>query len=148
MVSMTHMVGTGGIIQLMPSSAGAEPKWSNITHPLFSWYFNVTILLFFCSGGLKALRRGGCLVYTTSTLSPNQNDEVVETALRRLHQDPEVDSEFAVCDLESLATDFYEAKILRFARGQCKYGQLVIPFLPNNYGPVYTCKLKRLQWID
>lgn len=92
--------------------------------------------------GLMMLKPGGVLVYSTCTLSPVQNDGVVHMALRSLWEDTTLD--FEVCDLTEAA------KPLRFlckmygSQDGMKYGQMVVPFLPNNFGPMYFAKIRRL----
>lgn len=88
--------------------------------------------------GLKALKPGGSLVYSTCSMSPIQNDGVVHMALSRLST--ECDAEFIVGDLTDA---FYPLRNIFQFSDTCRYGQLVIPFLPLNYGPMYIAKITR-----
>lgn len=89
---------------------------------------------------LRCLSPGGSLVYSTCTLSPIQNDGVVHMALQHLWETTSM--EFVVVDL---AQPFAPLKgVFRFFP-DTKYGQAVLPFLPNNYGPMYICKLERVR---
>lgn len=90
-----------------------------------------------CSA-LKALKPGGSLVYSTCSLSPIQNDGVVHMALAQLST--ECSSEFIVNDLKE---SFYPLRNMFQFSDNCKYGQLVVPFLPLNYGPMYIAKITK-----
>ncbi|XP_054712696.1 5-methylcytosine rRNA methyltransferase nsun-4-like [Uloborus diversus] len=87
---------------------------------------------------LKALKPGGSLVYSTCSLSPVQNDGVVHMALSNLYS--ESPFEFIIQDLSEAFSPL--RKLFQFS-DVCKYGQLVVPFLPLNYGPMYIAKIKR-----
>ncbi|KAK3096778.1 hypothetical protein FSP39_003221 [Pinctada imbricata] len=90
--------------------------------------------------GIKACSPGGSVVYSTCTLSPAQNDGVVQAACEYIWKETDID--IAVVDL-----DFIPAicgDIFKFYKG-CRYGQLVIPSLSCNFGPMYFCKIKRLN---
>ncbi|GFU42121.1 hypothetical protein NPIL_351961 [Nephila pilipes] len=89
---------------------------------------------------LKALKVGGSLVYSTCTLSPIQNDGVVHMALSNLST--ESPFEFSVQDL---STAFFPLRKMFQFSDNCVYGQLVIPFLPLNYGPMYISKITRTK---
>ncbi|GIX83825.1 hypothetical protein CEXT_337321 [Caerostris extrusa] len=92
------------------------------------------------STALKALKVGGSLVYSTCTLSPIQNDGVVHMSLSNLSI--ESSHEFQVQDL---STAFFPLRKMFQFSYNCLYGQLVIPFLPLNYGPMYICKITRTK---
>ena len=92
--------------------------------------------------GLKHLAPGGSLVYSTCTLSPVQNDGVVHKVLTELWE--ETNLNFEVADLDLAVKPFkFMFKIFGQREG-VKYGQLVVPFLPNNFGPMYFCKINRV----
>lgn len=89
--------------------------------------------------GLRSLKLGGSLVYSTCSLSPVQNDSVVQNALLRLEKNTSL--RFEIRRLK---------ETIRPLRGLIRlhhfnYGEQVIPFLPSNAGPLYICKLVRLQ---
>ncbi|XP_076337663.1 5-methylcytosine rRNA methyltransferase l(2)10685 isoform X2 [Tachypleus tridentatus] len=88
--------------------------------------------------GLKSLKPGGSLVYSTCSLSPIQNDGVVNMALLNMYETTNL--KFCVKDLGNTFRPFHS--VFRFSF-TCKYGQLVVPFLPQNFGPMYICKIER-----
>jgi len=92
--------------------------------------------------GLKHLAPGGSLVYSTCTLSPVQNDGVVNKVLTELWEETSLN--FEVADLDLAMKPFkFMCKIFGRKEG-VKFGQLVVPFLPNNFGPMYFCKINRV----
>ncbi|XP_053664985.1 5-methylcytosine rRNA methyltransferase NSUN4 [Anopheles marshallii] len=89
---------------------------------------------------LKLLRPGGTLVYSTCSLSPVQNDGVVHMALSNVFSDTGLT--FTIKDLSLMMQPLQD--IFKFANpSTLKYGQLVLPFLPANFGPMYICKIVR-----
>ncbi|XP_077540630.1 5-methylcytosine rRNA methyltransferase l(2)10685 [Haemaphysalis longicornis] len=87
---------------------------------------------------LPLLRPGGSLVYSTCALSPVQNDGVVHMALQQLWQ--QSSARYALVDL----SETFAPLPFRFFGG-CRYGQLALPFLPNNVGPLYVARIERLR---
>ncbi|KAK3513387.1 hypothetical protein QTP70_014215 [Hemibagrus guttatus] len=90
--------------------------------------------------GLRATRRGGELVYSTCSLSQLQNECVVQQALSLAQQ--EMDITVQVQDLSSFTRLFSDT--FRFAP-QPALGELVLPHLCANFGPIYLCKLLRVS---
>lgn len=90
---------------------------------------------------IETVRVGGTVVYSTCTLSPIQNDGVVHMALRRIWE--ETDIKMVVKDLRSLVAPFFDFMWMSKDIG-LKYGQLVMPSISNNYGPLYVAKLVRI----
>ncbi|XP_063917405.1 5-methylcytosine rRNA methyltransferase NSUN4 isoform X1 [Zophobas morio] len=91
---------------------------------------------------LKLVKKGGIVVYSTCSLSPIQNDGVVHMALKNLWEETEID--VVVVDLSpALLQTRHVFKLA--SKKIMKYGHLVVPYLPQNYGPTYFCKLKRIN---
>uniref|UniRef100_A0A1B0BDS8 NOL1/NOP2/Sun domain family member 4 n=1 Tax=Glossina palpalis gambiensis TaxID=67801 RepID=A0A1B0BDS8_9MUSC len=89
---------------------------------------------------LRLLKPGGNLIYSTCSLSPIQNDGVVHMAMQKVFND--FGLTFTIKDLSSLIHLFSD--IYRFERPKgLKYGQMVIPYLPANFGPMYFSKITR-----
>ena len=95
------------------------------------------------SHGILACRPEGIIVYSTCTLSPVQNDGVIQATLERIWTNTKI--ELAVIDIGHLADTFRE--IYNFA-DNTRFGQLVIPNVAANFGPMYICKLKRINQIQ
>lgn len=91
---------------------------------------------------LRLVKVGGTVVYSTCSLSPIQNDGVVHTALRKIWEETSI--KIIVKDLSrALEPGKY---MFRFGDpGTLKYGHIVLPYLPANFGPMYFCKLVRTQ---
>lgn len=92
--------------------------------------------------GLLQLAPGGSLVYSTCTLSPVQNDGVVARVLGQIWEETNLD--FEVADLSMAVKPFRFLCKLHGRKEGVKYGQMVVPFLPNNFGPMYFCKINRV----
>ena len=97
------------------------------------------MFLIIYSAGILACKPGGSIVYSTCTLSMAQNDGVVKQALEHLWLTSSVS--VAVVDTEPLCTTFSD--VFKFYK--CQFGQLVLPNLTANFGPIYFCKLQRLS---
>lgn len=92
------------------------------------------------SAGIRSCKPGGSIVYSTCTLAAVQNDGVIQAAVEELWETSDVD--VVVEDLKSIADTF--ASVFSF-HSHTKFGQLVLPSLTSNFGPMYFCKLKRLR---
>lgn len=97
----------------------------------------VTSLYF--RSGIKSCKPGGSIVYSTCTISPVQNDGIIQDTLDYLWRETAMQVEVEdISEIREMFQDTY-----RFFNG-CRFGQLVIPSLSQNYGPTYVCKLKRV----
>ncbi|XP_008547250.1 5-methylcytosine rRNA methyltransferase NSUN4 [Microplitis demolitor] len=91
---------------------------------------------------LKIIAPGGTVVYSTCSLSPIQNDGVVQMALKRCYEETQT---------TMVVKDMYEALgplrcIYRFGNDfGFKYGNIVVPVRKHNWGPLYFCKIVRVN---
>merc|ERR1719474_138197 len=89
--------------------------------------------------GLLYLKPGGSCVYSTCTLSPVQNEGVVNMALKSLFE--ETTNQYYVTDMtEALKPFRFICRIFGAEHG-IKLGNLVVPSISNNFGPLYFCKI-------
>ncbi|XP_041658557.1 5-methylcytosine rRNA methyltransferase NSUN4 [Cheilinus undulatus] len=89
--------------------------------------------------GILAACPGGEILYSTCTLSQIQNQNVVEQAIYLAKENNGIQLE--VVDLRPLTQMF--KKTFHFAPN-LPLGEMVIPHLAANFGPIYMCKLRRL----
>ncbi|XP_055853674.1 5-methylcytosine rRNA methyltransferase NSUN4 [Episyrphus balteatus] len=89
---------------------------------------------------IRLLKPGGSLVYSTCSLSPIQNDGVVHMAMHEAFNEHGITVK--VKDLSFLIQLFSDIFKFENPKG-LKYGQMVVPFLPANFGPAYFCKITR-----
>ncbi|CAL8281236.1 unnamed protein product [Lota lota] len=88
--------------------------------------------------GIKAARPGGEVVYSTCSLSQLQNQYVVQQALHLARQEGihlEVVSLQPLVHMLSGTFNFAPDLLL---------GEMVVPHLTANFGPIYMCRLRRL----
>nr|XP_054753175.1 5-methylcytosine rRNA methyltransferase NSUN4-like [Lytechinus pictus] len=90
--------------------------------------------------GLQAVKPGGTVVYSTCTMSPLQNDGVIQSTITRCRE--EFNIEATVADLSPLARAYSD--VFSFF-SNCRYGQLVVPRITANYGPMYFSRLIRTR---
>ncbi|XP_068098637.1 5-methylcytosine rRNA methyltransferase NSUN4 [Hyperolius riggenbachi] len=88
--------------------------------------------------GLRAVAPGGDVVYATCSLSQLQNELVVERALDIA--DSEHGIRASIRDLRPFQEIFRNT--FNF-HTNCRIGELVVPHLTANFGPMYFCKLRR-----
>ncbi|CAG9534755.1 unnamed protein product [Cercopithifilaria johnstoni] len=89
---------------------------------------------------LRSVRVGGCIVYSTCALSPVQNDGVIENGVAI------ADEHFGIKAVElSLSQMVSHFKSIYRFSNEPRRGLLILPFLPSNCGPMYVCKLQRIQ---
>ncbi|KAM9000525.1 5-methylcytosine rRNA methyltransferase NSUN4 isoform X1 [Sarcophilus harrisii] len=89
--------------------------------------------------GLLATRPGGAAVYSTCTLSHLQNEYVVGGAVEILANQYQIHVQ--VEDL-SCFRHLFQDTFSFFP--SCRMGELVLPVLWANFGPMYFCRLRRL----
>ncbi|XP_061860349.1 5-methylcytosine rRNA methyltransferase NSUN4 [Colius striatus] len=89
--------------------------------------------------GILATKPGGEVVYSTCSLSPLQNECVIERAVEVAGA--QFDISVQVEDLSHFQLLFQDT--FSFFP-ECRVGQLVLPHLTANFGPTYFCKLRRL----
>ncbi|KAL7304112.1 hypothetical protein TKK_0003570 [Trichogramma kaykai] len=90
---------------------------------------------------LKIVVPGGTVVYSTCSLSPVQNDGVVQMSLKRAYEEYNV--VFVVKDqTRALLPLKY---LYNFGDFGLKYGHIVVPSKSRNSGPMYFCKMVRVQ---
>ncbi|XP_035189105.1 5-methylcytosine rRNA methyltransferase NSUN4 [Oxyura jamaicensis] len=88
--------------------------------------------------GILATKPGGEVVYSTCSLSLLQNEYVIERAIEI------AETQFSIMthaeDLSHFRTLFQDT--FSFS-SDCRLGELVLPHLTANFGPMYFCKLRR-----
>lgn len=89
--------------------------------------------------GLLATKPGGHVVYSTCSLSHLQNEYVVQGAIELLANRYSI--KVQVEDLSHFQKLFMES--FSFFPS-CQVGELVIPNLTANFGPMHFCKMCRL----
>ncbi|XP_012250253.1 5-methylcytosine rRNA methyltransferase NSUN4 [Bombus impatiens] len=90
---------------------------------------------------LKLVSVGGTVVYSTCSLSPVQNDGVVHVALKKAWE--ENNSVMVVKDMTEALLPL--RCLYNFGNIDLKYGHIVVPNLKNNWGPMYFCKMVKVQ---
>ncbi|XP_069088854.1 5-methylcytosine rRNA methyltransferase NSUN4 isoform X2 [Pleurodeles waltl] len=90
--------------------------------------------------GIRSVKPGGSVVYCTCSLSQLQNECVVERAAEVVATDHDIHVE-----LEDLGhfRELY-SNTFRF-QSTCRVGELILPHLTANFGPMYFCKLSRVN---
>nr|XP_010309516.1 PREDICTED: 5-methylcytosine rRNA methyltransferase NSUN4 [Balearica regulorum gibbericeps] len=89
--------------------------------------------------GILATKPGGEVVYSTCSLSPLQNEYVIERAVEIA--EIQFNISIHVEDLSHFRTLFQDT--FSFF-SDCRLGELVLPHLTANFGPMYFCKLRRM----
>ncbi|NXR10857.1 NSUN4 methyltransferase, partial [Semnornis frantzii] len=89
--------------------------------------------------GILATKPGGDVVYSTCSLSALQNEYVVERAVEIA--ETQFNISVHVEDLSHFRRLFQDT--FSFF-SDCRLGELVLPHLTANFGPLYFCKLHRL----
>ncbi|NXL60243.1 NSUN4 methyltransferase, partial [Chordeiles acutipennis] len=89
--------------------------------------------------GILATKLGGEVVYSTCSLSPLQNEYVIERAVEIA--ETQFNIKIHVEDLSHFRMLFQDT--FSFF-SDCRLGELVLPHLTANFGPMYFCKLRRM----
>ncbi|NXF02423.1 NSUN4 methyltransferase, partial [Smithornis capensis] len=89
--------------------------------------------------GILATKPGGEVVYSTCSLSPLQNECVIERAVEIA--ETQFNINIHVQDLSYFRMLFQDTF---FFFSDCRLGELVLPHLTANFGPMYFCKLRRM----
>ncbi|XP_064606319.1 5-methylcytosine rRNA methyltransferase NSUN4-like isoform X2 [Liolophura sinensis] len=90
--------------------------------------------------GIKSCKPGGTVVYSTCSLAPTQNDGIIQAVFEDLWNTTKID--IAVENISWMSKAF--SNTFRFF-DNCRFGQLVLPTLRANFGPMYLCKIKRIN---
>ncbi|XP_024941555.1 5-methylcytosine rRNA methyltransferase NSUN4 isoform X2 [Cephus cinctus] len=93
------------------------------------------------TNALKLVAPGGIVVYSTCSLSPIQNDGVVQMALKKSWE--ETESVMIVKDMSEALNPL--RCLYKFGNFGLRYGHIVIPTVKNNWGPIYFCKIQRIR---
>ncbi|VDN55615.1 unnamed protein product [Dracunculus medinensis] len=91
---------------------------------------------------LRSVRVGGCVVYSTCTLSSVQNEGVIENAVAIASEQFGIEAVEMIMD--NMQKSLSSTGLFEFYPG-CRRGLLILPFLPSNFGPLYVCKLRRTK---
>lgn len=86
---------------------------------------------------LQTVVPGGIVVYSTCSMSPLENDGVVDEVLAKCSQN----NQFKVEVVNSQFANHSFAEMFNFRT--TKNGILVLPSKAKNWGPMYFCKLQR-----
>ncbi|NXP03624.1 NSUN4 methyltransferase, partial [Thinocorus orbignyianus] len=89
--------------------------------------------------GILATKPGGEVVYSTCSISPLQNEYVIERAVEVAKTEYNIG--IHIEDLSHFRTLFQDT--FSFF-SDCRLGELVLPHLTANFGPMYFCKLRRM----
>ena len=87
---------------------------------------------------LQTVIPGGIVVYSTCSMSPLENDGVVDEVLSTCSEN----SQLKVEVVNSQVTNHALAEMFNFRT--TKNGFLVLPSKTKNWGPMYFCKLRRV----
>ena len=89
--------------------------------------------------GVLSCKLNGSIVYSTCSLSPMQNEGVVNSVLAQFQNNSQF--KLVVEPLEYLKLNL--AYFFEFSKA-CKLGLIVTPSVSKNFGPFYLCKLSKL----
>lgn len=86
---------------------------------------------------LQTVVPGGIVVYSTCSMSPLENDRVVDQVLTKCSEN----SQLKVEVVDSQFTNHFISEMFNYRT--TKNGILVLPSKTKNWGPMYFCKLQR-----
>lgn len=92
------------------------------------------------SQAINSCKTSGTVVYSTCSLSPIQNEGVVNTVLSAFDS-PKYDFKLSVEPLDAFKSQF--SYFYKFS-STCKTGLLVVPDIGRNFGPLFICKIRKL----
>ena len=88
------------------------------------------------------VKKGGTVVYSTCSLSPLQNDGVVHMAMKELRGQHKID----VVAVDTSPFRHIFESVYRFHQNpDLTYGQVILPHIARNFGPMYFAKLRRIS---
>ena len=83
----------------------------------------------------------GTIIYSTCSLSPIQNEGVVNTVVRAVDEDYTLKYKLRIEPLDHIKASF--GYFFDFS-ATCKHGMLVLPTINKNFGPFFLCKLTKI----
>lgn len=89
---------------------------------------------------LRSVRVGGSVVYSTCSLSPTQNEAVVENAVVLANRYYGI--KCVELSLRPLRRHLATTGLFRFSEN-CHRGIQLVPWIISNFGPMYICKLRK-----
>lgn len=92
--------------------------------------------------GIEICKIGGTIVYSTCSLSPIQNEGIINQ-VKDYFQNKK-DFMVKVEQLDYLKTIF---KYFFNFSNACKTGAMIVPSIQKNFGPIYLCKISKLSRI-
>lgn len=90
------------------------------------------------TAALHALKPGGTLVYSTCTLNPAENDDIIKKALERVHKHSAPHFQW-----ERVTNWYGFARVCSFQ--DTTFGTLVVPHEGRNCGPTYIAKCRKVK---
>lgn len=91
------------------------------------------------AAGIKALSVGGCLVYSTCSITDIQNDAVIEKIMEKAGS--------AVSAVSHGFSEELDACWIALGAERTKYGWIILPDT-TGWGPIYWCNLRKNEHTD
>ena len=90
------------------------------------------------ASAMQTVVPGGIVVYSTCSLSPFENDGVIDEVLSQFSESDQLKVSVLDVDFTSHSlTQMFNYRLTRF-------GTLILPSRTKNWGPMYICKLQRV----